>query len=114
MQSILLNNDRYRCYCARENNINHEQKLKSVTIHNDTRNDICVSQLSSYGIIRQPLVCLAPNTGVKLDDKISFNENIKIRTPITEFYSCSGIIKPQDNSILKVSEIEKNRWSSAC
>ena len=106
--------DRYRCYCARVDNIDYNQKIKSVTVLNDTRNEACVSQLSSDGVIRQPLVCMAPKSGINLDNKFNINENIKIRTPVTEFYSCSGITKPKDGSIIKVSDIERNRWSSAC
>ncbi len=114
MHSNLFLEDRYRCYCAREDKINHDKKVASITVLNDTHNEACVSQLSSYGIIRQPLVCMKPKSGVKLDGKISLNEHIKIRTPVTEYYACSGIIKPTENSVVKVSDVERNRWSSSC
>jgi hypothetical protein len=110
----LYSGDRYKCYCAREENIDHSNKLNNLTIVNDTRSRACVSQLSSNGIIRQSLICMEPRSSFKLDGKISYNENIKIRTPVTEFYACSGVIKPTDGQTIKVSEVERNRWGIVC
>ena len=62
----------------------------------------------------QAFVCIPPLSKFNLESKLVENQYIKIRTPVTEYQACSGIIKPKDDSIIKVSNIDRNLWSDIC
>lgn len=110
MSQINLFASNAKCYCA-QSQVDYTKKLDNLTIINDTRDRICISKLDTMGNIREPFVCLDSKSGIKLDGKISPNERIKIRTPVTEYYECSGIISPENGQRIKVSNIERQRWN---
>jgi hypothetical protein len=102
--------DEYKCTCAQSQI--EQNKIQKFSIINDTNNLICVSKIKSDGHFEVPFICLPKQIGFNLDNMMNNGQNIKIRTPNTEFYACSAIVKPQENNVIKVSDIEKKKWAN--